>query len=80
MVYAKIDSDPDTLCDACMHYRLWECIYLDVIPIVLKSDSVNIGNLPIIYLDKWSDLDTTNLNVVNDDGILDFIRFKKEAE
>jgi hypothetical protein len=41
-------------------HRLWECIYLDVIPIMLKTDSVNIGNLPIIYLDKWSDLDVTD--------------------
>jgi hypothetical protein len=49
-------------------HRLWECLYLDVIPIMLKSDSVNIGNLPIIYLDKWSDLDTTTLNIANDDG------------
>lgn len=40
-------------------HRLWECLYLDVIPIMLKTDSVNIGNLPIIYLDKWSDLDVT---------------------
>jgi hypothetical protein len=31
---------------------------------MLKTDSVNIGNLPIIYLDKWSDLDvTTTLGV-----------------
>ena len=42
-------------------HRLWECLYLDVIPIMLKSDSVHIDNLPIIYLDKWSDLDVTNL-------------------
>lgn len=42
-------------------HRLWECFYLDVIPIMLKSDCVNIDNLPIIYLDKWSDLDVNNL-------------------
>jgi len=42
-------------------HRLWECLYLDVIPIMLKADSVHIDNLPIIYLDKWSDLDVTNL-------------------
>lgn len=40
-------------------HRLWECLYLDVIPIMLKTDSVNIGNLPIIYLDNWTDLDVT---------------------
>jgi len=42
-------------------HRLWECLYLDVIPIMLKTDSVNIGKLPIIYLDNWSDLDVNNL-------------------
>ena len=43
-------------------HRLWECFYLDVIPIMLKEDSVNIDNLPIIYLEKWSDLDISNLD------------------
>jgi hypothetical protein len=43
-------------------HRLWECLYLDVIPIMLKKDSVNIDNLPIIYLDDWNDLDTTKLD------------------
>lgn len=43
-------------------HRLWECLYLDVIPIMLKEDSVNIDNLPIIYLEKWSDLDISNLD------------------
>lgn len=42
-------------------HRLWECLYLDVIPIMLKTDSVHIDNLPIIYLDTWSDLDVTKL-------------------
>lgn len=37
-------------------HRLWECLYLDVIPIMLKKDSTNISGLPIIYLDKWEDL------------------------
>lgn len=43
-------------------HRLWECFYLDVIPIMLKEDSVNIDNLPIIFLDKWSDLDISKLD------------------
>jgi hypothetical protein len=43
-------------------HRLWECFYLDVIPIMLKEDSVNIYNLPIIYLEKWSDLDIYKLD------------------
>ena len=37
-------------------HRLWECFYLDVIPIMIKKNSVNVENLPIIYLDDWSDL------------------------
>jgi len=43
-------------------HRLWECLYLDVIPIMLKKDSVNIDNLPIIYLDDWNDLDISKLD------------------
>jgi len=39
-------------------HRIWECLYLDVIPIMLKNDSVNIDNLPIIFLNDWSELDT----------------------
>jgi len=46
-------------------HRLWECFYLDVIPIMLKEDYVNIDNLPIIYLDKWSDLDISKLDNLN---------------
>jgi len=37
-------------------HRLWECLYLDVIPIMLKKDSTHISGLPIIFLDKWEDL------------------------
>ena len=42
-------------------HRLWECFYLDVIPIMLKKDSINIDNLPIIFVDDWNDLDINNL-------------------
>jgi len=45
-------------------HRLWECLYLDVIPIMLKTDSVNIGNLPVIYVDSWDDVDVSNTNQV----------------
>jgi hypothetical protein len=37
-------------------HRIWECLYLDTIPIVIKNDFVNINNLPIIILDDWLDL------------------------
>jgi len=38
-------------------HRIWECLYLDVIPIIIKSDYINIDNLPIIILDDWNDID-----------------------
>lgn len=44
-------------------HRLWECYYLDVIPIIIKSDFINISNLPMIILNDWSDL---NINKLND--------------
>lgn len=36
-------------------HRLWECLYLDVIPIVIESDFINIYNLPIIILNNWNE-------------------------
>jgi hypothetical protein len=56
-------------------HRLWECLYLDVIPIMLKADSVHIDNLPIIYLDTWSDLDVTNLAT----AAIEAVSFKNQA-
>ena len=41
-------------------HRLWECIYLDVIPIVIKDDFPNIDNLPIIILENWNELNKIN--------------------
>ena len=38
-------------------HRIWECLYLNVIPIVIKSDYPNTDNLPIIVLNDWSDID-----------------------
>ena len=46
-------------------HRLWECLYLDVIPIMLKKDSTNISGLPIIYLDKWEDLGNLTNKFIN---------------
>jgi len=34
-------------------HRIWECLYLNTIPIVIKEDFPNISNLPIIVLDSW---------------------------
>ena len=42
-------------------HRLWECLYLDVIPIVILSDFVNINNLPIIILNNWNEFDKDHI-------------------
>jgi hypothetical protein len=39
-------------------HRIWECLYLDVIPIIIKSDFMFIDNLPIIVLNNWYELYT----------------------
>jgi hypothetical protein len=42
-------------------HRLWECFYLRVVPVLLKTPySLNIKNktgLPMILLDSWSDFE-----------------------
>jgi hypothetical protein len=43
-------------------HRIWECLYLDVIPIMLKKDYINIDNLPIIYLNDWDELNVFDIN------------------
>ena len=42
-------------------HRLWECLYLDVIPIVIASDFINIDNLPIIILNNWNEFNKENI-------------------
>lgn len=42
-------------------HRLWECIYLDVIPIMISPDFININNLPIIVLNSWNDFNEDKL-------------------
>jgi len=41
-------------------HRIWECLYLDVIPIIISNDDIKINNLPIIVLKSWSELTTIN--------------------
>ena len=41
-------------------HRIWECLYLNVIPIIIKIDYPNFENLPIIVLDSWNDIDKIN--------------------
>ncbi len=43
-------------------HRIWECLYLDVIPIVISLDYINIDNLPIIVLNDWNDFNKSNLS------------------
>lgn len=46
-------------------HRLWECIYLKTVPIVINSDFTKVlqgYNLPLLILDKWEDFDYSNLN------------------
>lgn len=39
-------------------HRIWECLYLNVIPIIIKQDDLHIDHLPIIILNDWSEIDT----------------------
>ena len=49
-------------------HRLWECLYLKVVPIVIKSEFTNIllkQNIPLLVLDNWNDLNISELNYNN---------------
>ncbi len=51
-------------------HRLWECLYLNVVPIVKNSNFTQIlidYNIPIVILNNWEDYDENNLdyNVYN---------------
>jgi hypothetical protein len=46
-------------------HRLWECLYLKVVPIVIKSEFTEIllkNGIPLLVLDKWDNFDINNLN------------------
>jgi hypothetical protein len=46
-------------------HRLWECFYLKVVPIVIKSEFTTVllkQGIPLHVLDTWSDLETDKLN------------------
>ena len=46
-------------------HRLWECLYLKVVPIVINSQFtkvLNKYNIPMVILEKWDDFDDTLLN------------------
>jgi hypothetical protein len=46
-------------------HRLWECLYMKVVPIVIKSEFTSIlleNKVPLVVLENWSDLDVNALN------------------
>ena len=63
-------------------HRLWEALYLKVVPIVLKSKFTSIlqlYNIPLVILEKWEDLDESLLNynkyIFNDKKFLNLLNF-----
>ena len=50
-------------------HRLWECYYVQTIPIVLNTEFIQILikhiNLPIIILNRWEDFSEKKLNYSN---------------
>lgn len=49
-------------------HRLWECIYLKTVPIVINSEftkTLQRYNIPLMILEKWEDLDCSTLDYNN---------------
>jgi hypothetical protein len=49
-------------------HRLWECLYLKVVPIVIDTPFTKIlkkYNIPMVVLDKWDDIFSMNLDYYN---------------
>jgi hypothetical protein len=74
-------------------HRLWECLYLKVVPIVINSpftQTLNRYNVPLVILDNWSELSNSKLiynnynfndNIFNNilifNNLIDMIKFKE---
>lgn len=63
-------------------HRLWEALYLKVVPIVINSDFIQIlasYNVPLVILNNWEDLVVTKLNYndynFNDDKFIKLLNF-----
>jgi hypothetical protein len=59
-------------------HRVWECLYLKVVPIVIKSEFTDIllkQGIPLVVLDKWDEIDLIKLNY--DDYNFDSENLKK---
>jgi hypothetical protein len=68
--------------NGCDTHRLWEALYTNTVPIVIKSDFTDVlqqYNVPLLVLDNWSDLDVTNLKYqdynFNDEKFQNLITF-----
>jgi len=57
--YKKIASSKFMMCPrgcGIDTYRMWECLYLGCIPIVVKYEGFkDFSDLPILFIDKWED-------------------------
>lgn len=65
-------------------HRLWECLYLKVVPIVINSPFTQIlkkYNVPMVILEKWEDIININLNYhdynFNDQVFNDLLNFNQ---
>jgi hypothetical protein len=65
-------------------HRLWECLYLKVVPIVIDSPFSNIlktYNIPLVILNNWNDSFKLNLNYndynFNDEKFLNLSHYNK---
>lgn len=67
-------------------HRLWEALYLETIPIVVKNPNVELiqkqFNVPMIILNSWNDLDLNKIDYYNWkwDGVYDRISFDAIAK
>jgi hypothetical protein len=46
-------------------HRLWEALYLKIVPVVIKSEFTHIlqkNNIPLVALNSWDDFNESNLN------------------
>jgi len=49
-------------------HRLWECLYLKVVPVVIESEFTKIlqtNGVPLFILDNWDNFDVSKLNYSN---------------
>lgn len=60
-------------------HRLWECWYLKIIPIVIRTDFIEILmekiKLPIIILNKWEDLIDIYNNIEYDENLFKYEKY-----